>query len=69
MLKGWGFLNILETIFKERRPEITSAEDFMGCIHPREMTATCSGVVFIENLFILVMSEASSENGVYTTPI
>ena len=44
-------------------------KDFLGCSHPKMMTATCSRVAFIENLFILFMGEASSENVIYTTSI
>ena len=33
------------------------------------MTATCSGVAIIQHVFILLMSEASLENGVNPTSI
>jgi len=57
------------TIFKDGGPEIANAKDFLGYSHPKEMTTTCSRVGFIENLFNLIMDEASSDNGVYATPI
>ena len=69
VLTLWEFLNRLVTIFEDRRPEIPSAKDFLGCIHPRKMTTTCSRVAVIENMFSLFMGEASSKNGIYTTPV
>ena len=69
VLTGWAFLNNLMTIFKNRRPEIANAQDLLSCSHPRKMTATCAKMAVIKNLFNLVMGEASSENGIYTTSI
>ena len=35
MLTLWAFLNSLMIVFEDRRPEIASARDFLGCSHPR----------------------------------
>ena len=69
VLVGWAFLNRIVTIFKDRRPEISSMKDFLGCSHPRKMTATCPRMAVIKNLFNLGMGEASSKNGIYTMSI
>ena len=58
VLTGWEFLNSLMTIFKNRRIEIASVQDFLSCIHPRKMTATCPRMAVIKNLFIVDMGEA-----------
>ena len=34
-LTTWEFLNSLMTIFEDRRLEIASVKDFLGCSHPR----------------------------------
>ena len=44
-------------------------KDFLGCSHPRKMTATCSRVAIIQNSFSLFMRKALSKNGIYTTTI
>ena len=35
MLARGAFLNSLMTVFEDRRPEIMSMKDFLGCSHPR----------------------------------
>ena len=35
MLARWEFLNSLMTFFEDRRLEIASAKNFLGCSHPR----------------------------------
>ena len=62
MLAWWEFLNSLMTVFKDRRPEIASAKDFLSCSHPSQMTTTCSKVAIIKHMFILLMGEAFLEN-------
>ena len=69
MLTRWAFLNSLMTIFKDRRPEIASAKDFLSCSHPKKVTATCSRVAVIQNCFSLFMCKASSKDGIYTTVV
>ena len=44
-------------------------KDILSCIHPRKMTATCSRVVVIQNLFSFLVAKASLENEIDTTSI
>ena len=57
------------TIFKHRRPEIASAQYLLGSGIPRHMTATCSRVTVIEDLFSFLMSQTTSKNRVRPTTI
>ena len=69
VLTGWAFLNHFMTIFKDRRPKIPSMKDFLGYSHPRKMTATCSRVAIIQNMFNFFMCKASSKDGIDTTSV
>ena len=44
-------------------------KDFLGCGHPRKMTAACSRVEIIQNLFNLFMCKELSKNVVNTVSI
>ena len=66
VLEGWAFLNCLMTIFEDRGPEIPSAKDFLGCSHPRKMTATYSILEIIQNHFILFMRKEFSKDRIYS---
>ena len=68
-LIGWAFLNSLVIVFEYLRLEIANAKDFLGGSHPRKMTATCSRVAIIKDLFNLFMCKVSFENGIGTTSI
>ena len=69
VLTRWEFLNHLMTIIEDRRTEIPSVKDFLGCSHPKKMTATCFRVEIIQNLFNFFMCKTLSKNGVYTMSI
>ena len=64
-----AFSDRINTIFKQSRPEIASAQYLLGHGKPRHMTTTHYRVTVIENPFDFLMNQATSENGVRPTTI
>ena len=68
-LAGWAFFDSLDAVFEDRGPKVAGTKDFLGCGHPREVTATSAKVTIVENAFSLFVNQTSPKNGVNTTAV
>jgi hypothetical protein len=64
-LRRIRIFNRLNTIFKDRRQKLSSAQYFLGCHQPRKMTTTISAMRLFNNSLHFFMIQTTTNNKIH----